>query len=147
MDNCHCVLEGGGSWVQKSQFVNWLPRFIFGFLCTSSQIHQQKFKLSHKRLYLCSCLPSYIALLTTNCHLVGHVKKSVGGNKIECDEWSGSVSNISCPGIKNLDAVGSNRLILKDFIQNGAEVAGHSIFDKGKATNTIFSSYYRLPTL
>jgi len=35
----------------------------------------------------------------------------------------------------------------KIFIQNGADVAEHFIFDNGKATNTIFSSCYRLRTL
>jgi len=115
VENCHCVLGGWRVLDSKSQFVNWLPWFLFGFLCTSSQIQQQKFKLDHNRLYFCSSLPSHIALLTTDCHLVGNVKKSVGSNKIEFDEWLGSVSNISCPGIKNLGAAGLKRLILKDF--------------------------------
>lgn len=34
-----------------------------------------------------------------------------------------------------------------NFTQSGAEVTEHSIFDNGEAINTIFSSYYRLPTL
>lgn len=99
----------------KSLFVNWLPRFLFSFLCPSSQIHQKNFKLGHNRLYICPALHSYIALVTTDCHLVGHVKKSVGIYNPQCDEWKGSVCNISCPGIKNLCAAGLKRFILKDF--------------------------------
>ena len=64
---------------------------------------------------ICPSLHSYIALVTTDCHLVGHVKKAVGSYNPECHEWVGSVSDISCPDIKSLCAGGLKRLILSDI--------------------------------